>query len=59
MKLKEKLILKFHAVCEAYISPITRKPDDVTPDTKLEKIATSKTITSAHKRKPNKMMGRR
>ena len=38
------------AVREAYVLPITRKADDGTPDTKLEKKATKKTITSAHRR---------
>jgi hypothetical protein len=44
------LKLKVYAFREAYILPITRKAEDGSPDTKLEKKATKKIITSAHRR---------
>ena len=38
------------AIREAYMLPITRKAEDSAPETQLEKKATLKTITSAHRR---------
>ena len=45
--------LSVYAFCEASILPITRKPQDGTPETKLAKKATKKSITNAHRRSFN------